>query len=227
MRLDDICLVNSDVTASDDFYRLDLGFERRMRNVRFVDFVFESGPRLAMWMRPSIAETVGAVYPSSPGLPFRVTVGDGDDVSRVVADPDGFATVLTVGSPRITMLELAVSDVARTASFLSMLGFDPAPEHGDIAFEGGGLPIVLRPLSDVPLPDAAAPDGWTRNGGHVMLAIELDTGDAVDGAHDELVARGLQLSGPPALYEWGARSTYAVDPDGFIWEIYAWVEEPR
>lgn len=227
MRLDDICLVNSDVTASDDFYRLELGFERRMRNVRFVDFVFASGPRLAMWMRPSIAETVGAVYPTSPGLPFRVTVGDGGDVDRVAVDPDGFATVLAGGVPRITGLELAVTDVARTSSFLTALGFDLAPEHGAAAFDGGGLPIVLTPLTDVPPGDAPAPDGWTRNGGHVMLAIELDTGDAVDRAYDELVARGLQLSGAPAVYEWGARSTYAVDPDGFIWEIYAWVEEPR
>ncbi|ARJ03998.1 hypothetical protein GCM10010988_26820 [Cnuibacter physcomitrellae] len=227
MRLDDICLVNSDVTASDDFYRLELGFERRMRNVRFVDFVFTTGPRIAMWMRPSITETVGSVYPTSPGLPFRVTVGDGGGVDRVAIDPDGFATVLTPGVPRVTALELAVSDVGRTAAFLSTLGFAPAPGHGADAFDGGGLPIVLTPLADVPRDDRAAPDGWTRNGGHVMLAIELDTGDAVDRAYAELVARGLQLSGEPAVYEWGARSTYAVDPDGFIWEIYAWVEEPR
>jgi uncharacterized glyoxalase superfamily protein PhnB len=60
-----------------------------------------------------------------------------------------------------------------------------------------------------------------------MLAVELDTGEQVDALHESLTARGLAASGPPAVYEWGARSTYFVDPDGYIWEIYAWVETPR
>jgi uncharacterized glyoxalase superfamily protein PhnB len=70
-------------------------------------------------------------------------------------------------------------------------------------------------------------EGWTRNGRHLMLAIELADGDEVDRLHRILLDRGLRASGDPAVYEWGARSTYFVDPDGFIWEIYAWVEEPR
>lgn len=249
MRLDDICLVNDDVTASDDHYRLRLGLERRMRNVRFVDFVFPEGPRLAMWMLPSIRETVGAAYPSGEGSPFRLTLRLPDAEHAVVADPDGFLTVVEPGAARIAGIELAVRDVEATTSFLATLGLTES-EPGVI--DGGGTPIRLVPRDGVlredvsrteatpDAPAAAAPaavradappapaaDGWTRNGRHLMLAVELDTGEAVDEAHATLTARGLTASGAPAVYEWGARSTYFVDPDDFIWEIYAWVEDPR
>jgi len=235
MRLDDVCLVDSDVAASDDFYRLLLGFERRMRNVRFADFVFDSGPRLAMWLRPSIAETVGDAYPEAPGLPFRLTIELPEPAAReaaarvpaartrpdgrvVVTDPDGFATVLAPtgsGRSRITGIELVVSDPERTAAFLEKLGFT---RHG-LVFDGGEAGITLADRAD----PITAEDGFGRGGGHLMLAVELETGDQVDALYDELVSRGLAASGPPEVFEWGARSTYFVDPDGYVWEIYAWV----
>jgi catechol 2,3-dioxygenase-like lactoylglutathione lyase family enzyme len=251
MRLDDICIVNTDVTASDDFYREGVGLERRMRNVRFADFLIGDGPRLAMWMRPSIAETVGEAYPTEPGLPFRVTVELADHpaleraasvptamrlspspahpVRWMVTDPDGFVSVLTesvTGRPRIAEIELTVSDPARTYDFLERLGFVPRPSDGRMHFDGGN---VLLTIVDAAAPCAGPADhaSFTRNGGHLMLAIELETGEAVDEMYADLVARGLQASGPPAVFEWGARSTYFVDPDGYIWEIYAWIETPK
>ncbi len=258
MRLDDVCIVNSDVTASDDFYREGVGLERRMRNVRFADFLPGSGPRLAMWLRPSIAETVGPSYPAAPGLPFRVTLalpdaaaveaaagriagavrlpgtgagaGAGVAPRAVVTDPDGFVTVLTAPAPSsgagISTVELAVSDVARTADFLARLGFARRGEGSSarVDFDGGDVTLAVLALDA--LPDSE-PDTFTRSGGHLMLAVELDSGERVDELHAELKARGLVDSGPPAVYEWGARSSYFVDPDGYIWEIYAWVETPR
>jgi catechol 2,3-dioxygenase-like lactoylglutathione lyase family enzyme len=254
MRLDDLCLVNTDVTASDDFYREQVGLQRRMRNERFVDFVLGDGPRLAMWTRPSITETVGAAYPTTPGAPFRITVdlGDrggaatatgavvaGDAGPRYVVDPDGFVLAIrppdaaasdstTSSGPRIVAVELAVTDLAASSAFLSTLGFQtlvsgPALDSGSVAFDAGSVVLTLVDSSLIDVDDRT----WSRSGGHLMLAIELDTGEAVDAAHAELRARGLVDSGDPAVYEWGARSTYFVDPDAFIWEIYAWVEEPR
>ncbi|MCS5734989.1 VOC family protein [Herbiconiux daphne] len=268
MRLDDICLVNADVTASDDFYREGVGLERRMRNVRFADFVIGTGPRLAMWMRPSIAETVGAAFPSAPGLPFRVTIELPDaaaldaasarvpsavrlaprrasgSAAYAVTDPDGFTSVLVAsatGRPRIAEIELAVTDVVRTYDFLERLGFTPVAADGRLHFDGGNVKLTIvqadatvQAAASVPADASGAPAvsaaefaSWSRNGGHLMLAIELDSGEAVDALHADLKARGLADSGEPALYEWGARSAYFVDPDGYIWEIYAWVEEPR
>ncbi|MGA1835781.1 VOC family protein [Herbiconiux sp. 11R-BC] len=237
MKLDDICLVNTNVAVSDDFYRELLGFERRMRNVRFADFVFTTGPRLAMWMRPSIAETVGAGYPAAAGLPFRLTIQVpaqmvADVAGRVpgarrdaaggvsVVDPDGFALELVAGETahsRVSRVEIVVGDPDRTAAFLERLGF----ARTGSTFDAGGTELVLVAVDALPL------DGFGHAGGHLMLAVELDSGDEVDRLHAELVGRGLVASGPPADFEWGARSSYFVDPDGYIWEIYAWVAEPR
>ena len=251
MRLDDVCIVNSDVTASDDFYREGVGLERRMRNVRFADFLPGSGPRLAMWLRPSIAETVGPSYPAAPGLPFRVTLALPDAAAveavagripgaarlpgtgAVVTDPDGFVTVLTAPAastgPGITAVELAVSDVGRTADFLERMGFVRRGYASDarVDFDGGDVTLTVLAASSVTPEAVGEPDTFTRSGGHVMLAVELDSGERVDELHAALKARGLVDSGPPAVYEWGARSSYFVDPDGYIWEIYAWIETPR
>jgi catechol 2,3-dioxygenase-like lactoylglutathione lyase family enzyme len=235
MRLDDVCIVNSDVTASDDFYRDTLGLKRRMRNVRFADFVFDSGPRLAMWLRPSIAETVGPAYPSRPGLPFRVVLEIPDARPGPLADPDGFVLTLAPSvagsSSRLAEVELAVSDPAVTGEFLETLGFSRA--SGDPLRYDGGDGTVIALVEAASLAAATSLDGsprlaeFSQNGGHVMLAVELDTGEQVDALYESLTARGLAASGPPAVYEWGARSTYFVDPDGYIWEIYAWVQTPR
>ncbi|MCS5716304.1 VOC family protein [Herbiconiux sp. CPCC 205716] len=235
MRLDDVCIVNSDVTASDDFYRDTLGLERRMRNVRFADFVFDSGPRLAMWLRPSIAETVGAAYPTRPGLPFRLVLEVPDARPGPVSDPDGF--VLTLAAPsgsgsrpggsrsRLAEVELAVTDPEVTGEFLETLGFSRA--SGDPHRYDGGDGTVIALVAAHSLAGSPRLASFSQNGGHVMLAVELDTGEQVDALHESLTARGLAASGAPAVYEWGARSTYFVDPDGYIWEIYAWVETPR
>jgi catechol 2,3-dioxygenase-like lactoylglutathione lyase family enzyme len=227
MRLDDVCIVNSDVTASDDFYRDTLGLERRMRNVRFADFVFDSGPRLAMWLRPSIAETVGPAYPSRAGLPFRVVLEVPDARPGPVADPDGFVLTLAPsvagGSSRLAEVELAVSDPAVTGEFLETLGFSRA--SGDPLRYDGGDGTVIALAAATSLDGSPRLAEFSQNGGHVMLAVELDTGEQVDALYESLTARGLAASGPPAVYEWGARSTYFVDPDGYVWEIYAWTLE--
>ena len=227
MRIDDACLVISDVDVSDAFYSEALGLDRRMRNVRFADFVFSNGPRLAVWMEYSIAETVGESYPVGAGRPFVITLeGAVDGTPGFVSDPDGFVLRLrpstSVGS-RMSGIELSVSDLEASAEFVSLLGFEAtAAGDGVVEFATGE---VLLTLSSGRLSNegSAAPD----SSGRLMLAIELDTGDDVDRLYNELRARGLKDSGPPRVYEWGSRSAYFVDNDGYIWEIYAWVETPR
>ncbi|MCU1406705.1 MAG: hypothetical protein JWQ43_3008 [Glaciihabitans sp.] len=229
MRINDACLVISDVDVSDDFYSHTLGLERRMRNVRFADFVFTEGPRLAVWTRDSIAETVGETYPAGPGWPFQLTINTvGTAVETVVVDPDGF--VLGVrpaldGISRMSAIELSVSDLAATTGFLSALGFTASGRtDGGVDFVTDEVLLTIRtgPPSQVggaePVPDST---------GRLMLAIELETGEDVDRLYTELRARGLRDSGEPRVYEWGSRSAYFVDHDGYIWEIYAWVETPR
>ncbi|PPF79547.1 hypothetical protein C5B96_12590 [Subtercola sp. Z020] len=223
MRIDDICLVVSDVDRSDEFYSTTLGLERRMRNVRFVDFRLGDGARLAMWVEHSIAETVGPSYPVGPGMPFTVTLETSGAATEVFADPDGITIIRNhrlVESTRLAAATLVVSDLARSAAFLETLGFRAVRADARwIEFDGTSMSLTIT--LDVPSTPAAPSTG------RVMLAIELETGPEVDALWAELRGSGLADSGPPRVYEWGSRSVYFVDDDGYIWEIYAWVETPQ
>lgn len=250
MRVDDACIVNTDVTRSDDFYREVVGLERRMRNVRFADFVLGESPRLAMWMRPSIAETVGESFPAAPGMPFRIVVElespaaveavferagtspTATDHGDTIADPDGFLLTLRAsadGERRMSQIDLTVANIDATATFYDRLGFLLVERDATSAsFDGGNVLVRIWQAdasADATRPSALSPTAWA--GGQLMLAIELDSGEAVDQMYTELRSRGLVDSGPPAVYEWGARSAYFIDGDGYIWEIYAWVETPK
>ncbi|RFA07690.1 hypothetical protein B7R21_16125 [Subtercola boreus] len=229
MRIDDICLVVADIDRADAFYSGVVGLEPRMRNVRFADFRLGDGARLALWEQWSIAETVGAAYPAGAGMPFTVTLELPAEAGETFRDPDGFTIIRrlpTTGENRLAAVSLTVTDLARTAAFLGALGFGVAGSGPDsMVFDAGALELTIV-QSGAPA-SAAAPALRSPAGGHVMLAIELETGPEVDALAAELVALGLVASGPPQVFEWGARSTYFVDHDGYIWEIYAWVETPR
>ena len=238
MRIDDACLVISDVDASDAYYSA-LGLERRMRNVRFADFVLGTGPRLAMWTRPSIAETVGPSYPAGAGQPFSLTLDLESEAlerageRRVLVDPDGFVLRLrdsADGIRRLSEIDLTVTDLDATTEFLLLLGFEvTASVEGARVFSAGEVALTLYEGAtnlQSPLAQASQLD-LAPSTGHLMLAIELSTGEQVDELYRTLLDRGLEASGPPAVFEWGARSTYFLDADGYIWEIYAWVETPR
>ncbi|RFA10415.1 hypothetical protein B7R54_15285 [Subtercola boreus] len=229
MRIDDICLVVADIDRADAFYSGEVALEPRMRNVRFADFRLGDGARLALWEEWSIAETVGAAYPTGSGMPFTVTLELPGAARDTLTDPDGFTIIRKpspTGQSRLAAATLAVTDLARSAAFLGALGFAVTGTGADSMTFGAGaveLTIVLHGGSGAPV--AALASGGA--GGHVMLAIELETGPEVDALAAELRALGLVASGPPQVFEWGARSTYFVDHDGYIWEIYAWVETPR
>ncbi|TIW05258.1 MAG: VOC family protein, partial [Mesorhizobium sp.] len=38
----------------------------------------------------------------------------------------------------------------------------------------------------------------------------------------ELSDKGVPFVGPPGDYVWNARCAYFHDPDGTLWELYAW-----
>jgi catechol 2,3-dioxygenase-like lactoylglutathione lyase family enzyme len=238
VRIDDACLVIDDVDASDAYYTA-LGLERRMRNVRFADFVLGTGPRLAMWTRPSIAETVGPSFPTQAGQAFSLTLDlDAEGLhqaggGRVLVDPDGFVLRLrdsADGIRRLSEIDLTVTDLDATTEFLLLLGFTVTGSlEGARVFSAGEVSLTLYEGAQhlqSPLAQGAELD-LAPSTGHLMLAIELETGEQVDELYRTLLARGLSASGPPAVFEWGARSTYFLDADGYIWEIYAWVETPR
>ena len=46
-----------------------------------------------------------------------------------------------------------------------------------------------------------------------MVAVRVETADAVDALYDELVAKGVTMVQAPTTHAWNARTTYFSDPD--------------
>ena len=127
----------------------------------------------------------------------------------------------------LTDIGLFVADLERAVTFYGeTLGF--ALKRRDIGFaefrtEGVGL--ALWEVADVTqaLKLAETP----RQGLAAMVAVRVETAEEVDALHDALVAKGVTIVQAPTTHAWNARTTYFSDPDGNLWEIYAWVDAPR
>ena len=123
--------------------------------------------------------------------------------------------------PRVSLATLGVADVARATEFYESLGWrlSPSSVPGVVSFfqTAGGL------LSLVKTEDIAADAGIApRTSGDfrgVMLAVNVESPDAVDEALRAAVQAGATLvkAGGPA--EWGGYLGYFTDPDGHLWEV--------
>ena len=128
---------------------------------------------------------------------------------------------------RITDIALCVADIDRAIAFYrNRLGLQlKRHDTGFAEFWTEGVILALWETGD--LRHALGLPEERRVGPHAMVAIRLETGDAVDAAYAELKARGVAFSKPPETYPWGARAVYFTDPDDNLWEIYCWVRAPR
>ena len=122
---------------------------------------------------------------------------------------------------------LFVSDLDRALAFYAeTLGFElKRRDIGFAEFRTNGVGLALWEVSDVTqaLELAETP----RQGLSAMVAVRVQTAADVDALHDALVAKGVHIVQAPTTHSWNARTTYFSDPDGNLWEIYAWVDAPR
>ena len=127
----------------------------------------------------------------------------------------------------LTDIGLFVSDLERAIAFYGeTLGFElKRRDIGFAEFHTNGVGLALWEVSDVTqaLELAETP----RQGLSVMVAVRVETAESVDALHDALAAKGVRIVQSPTTHSWNARTTYFSDPDGNLWEIYAWVDTPR
>lgn len=127
----------------------------------------------------------------------------------------------------LTDIALFVANLERAIDFYGeTLGFElERRDIGFAEFQTSGVGLALWEVSDVTtaleLPETP------RQGLSAMVAIRVETAESVDALHDELAARGVTIVQAPTTHAWNARTTYFSDPDGNLWEIYAWVDTPR
>lgn len=121
--------------------------------------------------------------------------------------------------PRLTLVTLGVSDVARARAFYEKLGFRASSASQDSVafFDAGGVVLALfgrAALAD----DAHVPDG-PPGFSAVSLAHNCASESEVDRVLAEAIAAGARLLKPAQKVFWGGYSGYFADPDGHLWEV--------
>ncbi len=121
--------------------------------------------------------------------------------------------------PRLSLITLGVSDLARSRAFYEKLGFvASSASQGDIVFfqmNGMGLALFPRALL---AEDSCVADSRPGFSG-ITLGHNLRTEAEVDALHAEMLAAGASSLKPPQKAFWGGYTCCVADPDGHIWEI--------
>ncbi len=131
--------------------------------------------------------------------------------------------------PRISIITLGVSDLARSVQFYrDTLGLPLREGSGDgIAFfETSGTWLALFPREELAI-DANVP---SEGGGFpgITLAHNVRSRDRVDAVLQEAQEGGATITKPAEDASWGGYSGYFKDPDGYLWEVawnpHFWIE---
>ncbi|MBI5165478.1 MAG: VOC family protein [Magnetospirillum sp.] len=124
---------------------------------------------------------------------------------------------------RISVITLAVHDVAAAKAFYQRLGWRTwtGLETAEIAFfQCGGLVVALYSAAAL-----AADTGLDRSRpGGITLAVNVRQRDEVAAELAAAVAAGGTLLKAAEEKPWGGTVGYFADPDGHPWEI-AWVPQ--
>lgn len=123
--------------------------------------------------------------------------------------------------PKISLVTLGVSDLARsTAFYKDGLGW---PTHGDfqtvtfLKLEGTWLSLYSRESLAADAQTAPAGEGFRG----FTLAHNVASQQEVDQVMKLAENAGAKIVKPAREAEWGGYSGYFADPDGFLWEV-AW-----
>ena len=122
-------------------------------------------------------------------------------------------------NPRISMITLAVRDMAESVRFYEQgLGLPRMNSDPNVAFfrlNGSWLGLYGREAlaEDVGIP--AAGNGFSG----FTLAHNLESEDAVDALMTQALDAGARLVKPAQKVFWGGYSGYFSDPDGHLWEV--------
>lgn len=124
----------------------------------------------------------------------------------------------------ITDVCLLVRDVETSVAFYrDRLGFTLKHRaEGFADFAGAGVTLALWESAHIGHHAGVAVT--QDRPASVLIAVKLDSSDDVEAIYQELTAKGVTFTAPPADYPWNARGAYFAGPDGEIWELYAWLE---
>lgn len=130
--------------------------------------------------------------------------------------------------PRISVLTLAVTDLARSLAFyrdgLKLQGdgiVGTEFDHGAVAFFrlNDHLMLALYPRASLAIEAQVTPT--TTPTGAVAIGHNVASKDEVDAVMAEAKAAGAIITDPARTRFWGGYGGHFTDPDGHLWEV-AW-----
>ncbi len=123
--------------------------------------------------------------------------------------------------PRLTLLTLGTTDLARAVRFYEGLGWTRSSCGGEgvAFFQVGGLALALWPRENL-AEDAGVPAQGEGFRGFA-LAYNTASREETDAVLSKAVEAGGTLVKSARDVFWGGYSGYFADPDGTLWEV-AW-----
>jgi uncharacterized protein len=121
--------------------------------------------------------------------------------------------------PRLTIVTLGVSNVARSRAFYEALGFNASSDSNPNVtfFNAGGVALALFGRAAL-AEDAHVSDTQVGFSG-VSLAHNVASGGDVDAVMAEAAKAGAKIVKSAQKTFWGGYSGYFADPDGHLWEV--------
>lgn len=118
---------------------------------------------------------------------------------------------------RITLITLAVDDLARARAYYEALGWVVGgAEEGVVFFDMAGAKMGLYTRAALAADLGRAPEDL--GAGAMTLAQNFASETEVDAAYREALAAGATPCKAPEKVFWGGYSGTLADPDGHIWE---------
>ena len=120
--------------------------------------------------------------------------------------------------PRVSLITLGVSDLARSRAFYESLGWRGQEVEETVFIQLGPLALALwgrAKLDD----DAGIRDGDSAGVGGVALAHNVRTPEEVDAIIALAERAGATITKRAQATFYGGYAGYFADPDGHLWEI--------
>ena len=119
---------------------------------------------------------------------------------------------------RISLITLAVSDLARARAFYEALGWRGQEVEQTVFFQAGGLAVVLWGRESL-AEDAGVTAGPPVAFGGIALAHNVRSPEEVDAVLAAARDAGARITRPADTTFYGGYAGYFADPDGHLWEI--------
>ncbi|MHC1783497.1 MAG: VOC family protein [Anaerolineaceae bacterium] len=127
---------------------------------------------------------------------------------------------------KITDYCLFVEDIERSTAFYhDILGLElKRRDLGFSEFLTGEATLALWEAAD--FRKNVGKNILSLQGHRCIGAFEFEKSEELMELYHRLKGLGVEFATEMVDWPWGARAAYFKDPDGFLWEIYAWVGTP-